>query len=321
MECDIIAESKEKIVVNKMQDIDNSKTLNGFEGEIDIREVFSILWTGKILILLITSAFAVASVFYALSVPNQYKATALLAPAQYESSGLPGALVQFGGLASLAGVDLDSGGGGETEMAKAIMVSWNFIEGFIKNNNLSPEIVAIEGWDQQTNELKINEQVYDFENERWLVNEPSSWSLFKSFSSMLSISESGNSGFLSVSVEHYSPFVAKRWLDLYITEINKHMQEIQIMKVNNNINNLQEQIARTSNPRMQEVFYNIIEEQTKNKMLAEASPDYAFVAVSASMLPEERSQPNRALICISLTLVGGILSVLLVLGLHYLRKS
>ena len=304
-----------------MQDINNSKVISDFEGEIDLREVFSALWAGKIIIVLITSVFAVSSVFYALSVPNQYKASALLAPAQYESSGFSGALGQFGSLASLAGVNLESGGSGETEMAKAIMVSWNFIEGFIKNNNLSTELVAIEGWDERTNKLQINEQVYDFKNERWLVDKPSSWSLFKSFSSRLSISEQGNSGFLSVSVEHYSPHVAKRWLDLYVAEINKHMQEIQIIKVNNNINNLQEQIERTPNPKMQEVFYNIIAEQTKNKMLAEASPDYAFVAVSASMLPEERSQPNRALICISLTLAGGILSVLLVIGLHYFRKS
>ncbi|MFL2707235.1 MAG: Wzz/FepE/Etk N-terminal domain-containing protein [Gammaproteobacteria bacterium] len=304
-----------------MQDINNSKVLSDFEGEIDIREIFSVLWAGKLKILVITLMFAISSVFYALSVPNQYKASALLAPAQQESSGLSGALGQMGGLASLAGVNIDNSGSGETEMAKAIMVSWNFIEGFIKNNNLSAELVAIKGWDQQSNKLLISEEIYDFKNERWLVNEPTSWSLFKSFSGRLSISEPGNSGFLSVSIEHYSPHVAKRWLDLYITAINKHMQEMQVKKVNNNINKLQEQIERTSNPKMQEVFYNIIEEQTKNKMLAEASPDYAFVAVSASMLPEERSQPNRALICISLTLLGGILSVFLVLLMHYMRKS
>ena len=72
---------------------------------------------------------------------------------------------------------------------------------------------------------------------------------------------------------------------------------------------------------MQEVFYTIIEEQIKGKMLAEASPEYAFVAVSPSMVPEEKSQPKRALICISGTLLGGMLSVLLVLVMHYGRKS
>jgi LPS O-antigen subunit length determinant protein (WzzB/FepE family) len=68
------------------------------------------------------------------------------------------------------------------------------------------------------------------------------------------------------------------------------------------------------------VFYTIIEEQIKSQMLAEASPDYAFVAVSPSMVPEEKSQPKRALICILGTLLGGILSVLTVLVLRFARK-
>ena len=60
---------------------------------------------------------------------------------------------------------------------------------------------------------------------------------------------------------------------------------------------------------------------TKNKMVAEASPDYAFVAVSPSMVPEEKSQPKRALICILGTLLGGMLSVFIVLVTHYVRGS
>jgi len=56
-------------------------------------------------------------------------------------------------------------------------------------------------------------------------------------------------------------------------------------------------------------------------MLAEASPEYAFVAVSPSMVPELKTQPQRALICILGTLLGGILSVLLVLVMNYARKS
>ena len=71
---------------------------------------------------------------------------------------------------------------------------------------------------------------------------------------------------------------------------------------------------------MQEVFYTIIEEQIKNKMLAEASPEFAFDAVGPSMVPEEKSQPKRALICILGTLLGGILSLLLVAVTYYGRK-
>ena len=303
------------------KNVSTPDALHPHYGEIDIRDLFAVLWAGKIKILVITTVFALMSVIHALSLPNQYKATALLAPAQSESGGLSGALGQLGGLASLAGVSLGGGGSGETQMAKAIMVSWNFIEGFIASNNLAVELVAVEGWDQESNDLQINGEVYDVESQRWLVKKPTSWSLFKSFSSKLSVSEGGNSGFLSISIEHYSPHVAKRWLDLYVAAINKHMQERQVTKVANNINYLQKQIEATSIAEMQEVFYTIIEEQIKNKMLAEASPDYAFVAVSTSMVPEEKSQPKRALICIFGALLGGLLAVLWVLVMHYARGS
>jgi len=92
-------------------------------------------------------------------------------------------------------------------------------------------------------------------------------------------------------------------------------------KVTRNIEYLEAQIKKTNIAEMQEVFYTIIEEQIKSKMLAEASPDYAFVAVSPSMVPEEKSQPKRALICILGTLLGGMLSVLWVLVMHYGRKQ
>ena len=272
--------------------------------------------------------FAVASVIYALSVPNQYKATALLAPAQSDGGGLSGALGQLGGLASLAGVSLGGGESGEAQIAQEIMKSWSYIEGFITGNNIAVEVYAAEGWSKGSNTLQINNDAYDVGANKWLVEDesgaigaPSSWQLFESFSEMLSVSEDKKSGLVSVSIEYYSPQIAKQWVDMYVESINRFMQQRQIDKVTRNINYLQEQIEKTAIAEMQEVFYTIIEEQTKNKMLAEASPDYVFVAVGPSMVPELKSQPKRALICILGTLLGGMLSVLLVLIMHYAKKS
>jgi uncharacterized protein involved in exopolysaccharide biosynthesis len=273
--------------------------------------------------------FAFVSVIYALSVSNQYKATVLLAPAQSDSSDLSGALGQLGGLASLAGVDIGGGDSSEAQMAQEIMKSWSFIDVFIAENNISVEVYAAEGWSRGSNELQIDDDIYDAETKTWLVENdntgevgpPSSWKLFESFSERLVVSENKKSGLVSVSIEYYSALIAKQWLDMYVAAINAHMQQRQMEKVTNNINYLQAQIENTSIAEMREVFYTIIAEQTKNKMLAEASPEYAFVAVSPSMVPEEKSQPERAFICIIGTLLGGILSVLLVLVMHYARKS
>ena len=300
-----------------------------YDDEIDLRELFGALWAGSRKIIAITAVFAFVSVIYALSVSNQYKATALLAPAQSDGADLSGALGQLGGLASLAGVDIGSGDSSEAQMAQEIMKSWSFIDVFIAENNISVEVYAAEGWSRGSNELQIDDDIYDAETKTWLVENdntgevgpPSSWKLFESFSERLVVSENKKSGLVSVSIEYYSPLIAKQWLDMYVAAINAHMQQRQMEKVTNNINYLQAQIEKTSIAEMREVFYTIIAEQTKNKMVAEASPEYAFVAVSPSMVPEEKSQPERAFICIIGTLLGGILSVLLVLVMHYARKS
>jgi LPS O-antigen subunit length determinant protein (WzzB/FepE family) len=298
------------------------QSLDQYDDEIDLRELFSILWAGKIKIIAITVVFAVASVIYALSVPNQYKATALLAPAKSDGGGLSGALGQMGGLASLAGISLGGGESGEAQIAQEIMKSWSYIEGFIADNDLAVEVSAVKGWDKETNRLLINNDTYDVENKKWISENgpPSSWTLFKALSGRIAVSEDKDSGLVSVSIEYYSPQIAKQWLDLYVSGINTHMQQRQMAKISNNIEYLQAQVEKTAISEMREVFYNIIEEQIKNKMLAEASPDYAFVAVSPSMVPEQKSQPKRSLICILGTLLGGVLSVLLVLVMHYARK-
>ena len=306
----------------------NSQTNDQYDDEIDLRELFGVLWGNKIKIIGITAVFAVVSVIYALSIPNQYKASALLAPAQQQSGGLSGALGQLGGLASLAGVSIGGGDSSESQVAQEIMKSWSFIEGFIADNDLAVEVYAAEGWSRESNQLKFDNDVYEVKTKTWLVENdnigqlgpPTSWQLFEKFSEMLAVSEDKKSGLISVSIEYYSPQIAKQWLDLYISSINKHMQARQVVKVSNNIEYLEAQIEKTSITEMQEVFYTIIEEQIKSQMLAEASPDYAFVAVSPSMVPEEKSQPKRALICILGTLLGGILSVLTVLVLRFARK-
>lgn len=299
------------------------------DDEINLGELFAVLWGGKIKIIAVTAMFAILSVFYALSVPNQYKASALLVPAQQQTGGISGALAQLGGIASLAGVSLGDGDSSESQIAQHIMQSWSFIEDFIKNNNLEIDVFAAEGWDRASGKLEIDEDLYDSDTKQWLVrnNEtnkvgmPSSWQLFETFTEILSVSEDKKTGLVSMSIEYYSPQIAKQWLDMYISAINKHMQKRQMAKVTRNIEYLEAQIAKTTIVEMQEVFYTIIEGQLKSKMLAEANPDYAFVAVSPSMLPEQKSQPKRALICILVTLLGGMLSTLMVLVMHYARKS
>ena len=299
-----------------------------YNDEIDFEELLRVLWSAKIKIIAITALFAFISVVYALWVPNQYKAEILLAPAQYDGSDLSGISRQIGGLASLAGVNLGDSQTSEVQIAQEVMRSWSFIEDFIRTNKIEVEVYAAKGWDRKTNKLLIDDDLYNIKTQEWYVEDdntgeigpPSTWKLYKEFSELLVIAEDESLGLVSLSIEHYSPYIAKQWSDLYISAINAHMQKRQLERVNNNINYLNLQIEKTSKAEMKEIFYKIVEEQTKDKMVAEASPEYAFVVVSPSMIPEEKSQPQRALIVILCTFLGGILSILIVLVKHYTGK-
>jgi LPS O-antigen subunit length determinant protein (WzzB/FepE family) len=295
-----------------------------YDDEIDLKELFSVLWAAKKLIITITSIFAIVSVIYALSLPNQYKASALLAPAQQQVGGLSGALGDLGGLAALAGVNIGGGDGGEAQIAQEIIVSWGFIEKFIQQNNLAVEVFAADGWDEQRNQISVDDDLYSVEENRWIRTPPSgktanptSWELYEEFIEKVSISANKKTGLISLSVEYYSPYIAKQWVDQLVAGINQHMQQRKLQMVNTNIQYLEAQVQKTPIAEMREVFYTIIEEQVKSKMLAEASPEYVFVTVSPAMVPAKKSQPKRALICILGTLLGGMLSIAFVLLRYY----
>ncbi len=299
------------------------------DDEIDLRELFNVLWAGKKLIATITLLFAMISVIYALSLPNQYKASAVVAPTGSGGSSLGAMAGQLGGLASLAGINIGSGESNETLEALEIMRSWAFIEEFIQANHLQVAVYAAVDWEKSTNSLRLNNSLYDVEQKRWLLKSndggdprpPTSWELYEEFQKSVTVSEDKKSGLVSISIEYYSPEIAKQWVDLFIHSINNYMRTRKLDQVNRNIEYLKAQIEKTAIAEMREVFYQLVEEQTKSKMLAEASPEYVFVTVSRAMIPEEKSSPKRALICILGTLLGGMLSVLLVLVLHYARES
>ena len=291
------------------------------EDEIDLRELFGVLWNGKWWIIGITAIFAVASVFYALSLPNEYKATTIVAPASEQGGGgLSKMAGQLGGLASLAGVNLGSSETTDDVIAMEIMKTWGFIDDFIKKHELQVAIFAAKGWDQTKNELIIDDELYDVVQKKWIREapkgktvEPTSWELYEEFSENISVSKNKDSGLITIGYMHYSPDYAQKITQWLIDDVNALLKERALSDATKNINYLEAQIKRTPLSGMQNVFYSLIEEQTKTKMLAEVGDEYVFKEISSALVPEEKSKPKRALIVILGTIIGSLLSMLLVL--------
>lgn len=298
------------------------------DDEIDLRELASAIWQGKWIIICITAIFAVGSIFYALSIPDEYKATALLAPASSSgSSSLSKLAGQYGGLASLAGINLGGGGGADKSLvAMEIIKTWGFLERFIEDNGLQVALFAVEGWNRSANKLIINSELYDEATKQWVrkfdtakgqTAEPSSWQLYKALNGRINVSQDKASGLLNLSVEYYSPIIAKEWVDKLIQAINAHIQKQDREDATKSIEYLKSKINETNVSDMQAIFYQLIEEQTKSLMLAEVSDEYVFKTLSAAKVAEEKSKPKRAVIVTSGCILGGMLSILIVLVRYF----
>jgi len=297
-----------------------------------LAELWKAIWDGKWLVVSITAIFSIAAVIYALWLPNEYKSTAILAPAGNSgASGLSKLAGQFGGLASLAGINLGgSQGDDKTAIAMELIKTWGFQEDFIHKNHLEVPVFAAEGWNRSSNTLKIDPDIYDVNSKKWVRDfdptkgqkpEPNSWELYKELKDRISISQDKTSGLISLSVTYYSPFMAKKWTDLLVKMINAHIQKQDKEEAQKNINYLKEKIKETNLADMQSVFYQLIEEQTKTLMLAEVSDEYVFKTLSPAKVALEKDKPKRALIAVLGFLLGGMLSVIIVLIRHFRKKS
>ncbi|WP_116645083.1 Wzz/FepE/Etk N-terminal domain-containing protein [Salinivibrio sp. HTSP] len=301
------------------------------DDEIDLRELFAALWQGKWLIIAITFVFAVGGVGYSLSLPNTYKSEALLAPANDQGGGgLASMAGQLGGLASLAGVNLGSGGGSETQIALATLKSRQFISEFVHANALEVPLMATTGWDQDSGEWQIDPERYNPDTKTWLKPEgarenkpaaPTDWELYKAFSDLLAIKEQKDNGLVTISFESESPILAKRVTEKLVAAINARMKADKLQETNTNIAYLRQQLENTNLTQMQNVFYQLIEEQTKSLMLAEVQDEFVFKTVDPAIVPEEKAGPKRALICVLSTLLGGMLAVAILLVRFAFRKD
>jgi uncharacterized protein involved in exopolysaccharide biosynthesis len=296
---------------------EQTSQVDRYDDEIDLRELFRVLWAGKWLIGAITVAAAIVSIIVALMLPNIYRAEALLAPNDQEGAGGLSALAsQYGGLASLAGINLGGGQADKTALGLEILKSRKFISEFIERHDILVPLMAAKGWSPETGELKIDPDDYDVGTGKWVRHVsppkktiPSSQEAYERFMDILSVSQGKNSGFVTIAVEHYSPKVAKQWVDWLVNDLNLSIMRQDVAEAEQAIEYLNSQIEKTSLADLQTVFFSLIEEQTKTVMLANVTDEYLLRTLDPAVVPELKSKPKRSLIVIFSALLGSVLAM------------
>lgn len=298
---------------------------NREDDEIDLKELWNVIWQGKWIIVAITAMFAISSVFYALSLTNIYKSEVLLAPVKNEQQGgLAGLAGQFGGLASLAGVDLGGGGVDKSSLAIEIIKSSEFFSRFLAKHGILPDLMAAISWDLASNTIIYDEDIYLPNSAEWIREVeppkqiiPSMQEAKVEFEKIFVVDQNKETGMIIFSVEHYSPYVAKLWLDWLVEDINSVMKLRDKEEAERSIKYLQSQIVNTNIVEQKTLLYELVEEQSKTLMFTEVRDEYVFKTIDPALVAELKFKPRRTLIAVLGVLLGGMLSVLIVLIRHF----
>ena len=295
-----------------------------FEDEIDLGAILNFILTKKKWIILITLIFSFLSVIYSLSIPNIYSSNTLLAPTKQEES-LSNKLVGISPVARFTGFPLPCVDPTTDEAIERIISYDFFKDRFIPNINYE-DLVAQSSWDKVNNTISYDPEVFDVQSMESVSScgfpnkkKPTCQDAYKSYRDVLNISVKNDTGFVSISVEHISPYVAHSWLEIIVKEINDYMREIDQISANNSIQFLNLKAKENNISELNYAISELLRTEMQTLMLAESNKDYVFRPLASPIVPEKKSKPSRALICIAGTISGFIFSIFLII-LNFFTK-
>lgn len=269
-------------------------------------DVLDVLWSRRRMIgVFIVSATLVAVAIAFLATPV-YRAEVVLMPNASTDPGvdLGGALGSLGGLASLAGVDLGTKGA-LTEEALAVLRSRQFTESYIDREAIAPELfsgfldrIIRNRWrSQQAREPTLAEAARRFDRR------------------VRTVIQDRRTGLLRLQIIWKDPEKAARWANGQIDGLNEEMRLRAKDQAERNLGFLENEMGSTGVVSTRDALGRLILTNTKDRMMATVTPEFAFRVVDRAMVPDAKDPvfPRKGLLLGGAPLLGLIVGVLLAL--------
>jgi len=266
------------------------------DNEINVVNLFWTVWDQKYLVLAISLVCGGFAAFLALKAVPVYRAQIVITEARDTGMGAGGAMMgQLGGLANIAGLNLNSGGQ-DAERA-AVLESRGLVEAFVKRYDLAP---LINGNANLANPLW-------FAVERFRKN-------------VLNMHEEKLKDTTTITVDWTDPVVAAHWANDFVALANELLRNRAIDESTRNIEYLNKQLPQTNVVEIQHAIYALIEAETKSLMLAHGRLEYAFTVVDPAIPPQIRFSPRRTLMVLTGLFIGGFLGSIIAWARSAIRR-
>lgn len=255
------------------------------ENEFNFVTYFWIAWDQKYLVLTLSLVAGAIATYLALTATPMFRAEVTVTEVHDNGMGGTGSLMgQLGGLASIAGLNMN--GGGQEAERQAVLVSRWLVETFVKRYDL----VSLMNGPKGPNSL---------------------WSAVDRFrGTVIEIHDDKLKGTTRITVEWRDPAVAARWANDFVALANELLRNRAIDESTRNVEYLNKQLSQTNVVEIQHAMSALIESETKKLMLAHGRLEYAFTVVDPAVAPEHRFSPRRTLMVLSGLFIGAFLGSL-----------
>jgi len=240
---------------------------------------------------------------------------------QNNSSGLSRISGQYGNLASMAGIDLPSGGSNDkASLAVEIALSRELVKNLLTKDNILPVLMATKSYDPVNKKIKYDNKIYDDKRGIWVRKPmegyqviPSYLEAHKEYLKIVDIVKDKKTNFITIRVRHQSPYFSEYLLSLIIKELNEKVRLADLEEATSSLNYLKSLQKETNIQGIKASINSLIEGKIESLMLANIKQDYILRPIDPPYIPEMRFSPSRSNLVILISFLGGFLSILIVL--------
>jgi hypothetical protein len=279
-------------------------------------DYFNYLKINKIPILFSLFLSLLASILISSVIQDKYKSFTIVSPVN-EESGMNSMLQSYGSIASLAGIDIDDANIDIADEALEVLKSFHFFKVNVLPNINKANLMALSSWNQENNTIIYNKKLYNSSKKEWQKNskfksnkEPSDQEAYKEFKKTVSVITDKETNFITISISHASPYIAKKWLDILIREVNLVFRMSEKKEVSSSIQYIDTQLQINKNVNIDKTFNSILEKEMQKLILIEIRDEYVFKTLEPPIVSENNFSPNKPMIIIFLTLLGFFTSVI-----------
>lgn len=285
------------------------------DDEIDLRELFTKLWHGRWVIVLLCCVALVLASFYLHVAARKYTVSMTFKPVIEEGAG-PN-LAGLGGLASLAGVSLPQSGSGDFATFRTLLRSEEVAERVIAATELLPAIFKNE-WDAQQAQFRkpprgllgrslsgLKSILTGDEKRDYIAPNPQRLSIF--MDRMLGLSVNNETGILTVSAESEDPETLVALIVAATEATDQLMKERYIVNAEQTLQFYQSKILTSRSREHREALAKLISAEDQKLMLTSEGRHFVAEPLTRATTSMDPTSPKSVLV-LALALVLGLFS-------------